>query len=258
MTDRIDAIYALWDRLADFSMGESDAALIHLLDALCQILGAQNALWCASLRLAVPAAGDRLDGWRPRLVRLLHAVPAVAASVQQRFDQLGSANVDASLLQAVTGDAPFRVQRLVDAVAPAWFDGEHYRRHYLGIGFADSMSVRWALNADVRIHCILFRDAATPRFDAADKEPFALAVRGLKWFLRRQLLGHGLLMASTPLTSAERDLLPALIEDRTEKQIAQDLGQSSHDIHVQVKSIYGKYGVTKRSALSALWQGNLR
>jgi DNA-binding NarL/FixJ family response regulator len=83
-------------------------------------------------------------------------------------------------------------------------------------------------------------------------------MRGLKWFLRRQLLGHGLLIASTPLTPTERKVLLALLDGRLEKQIAQDLAQSPHTTHVQVKSIYSKFGVTKRSALTALWLGSLR
>lgn len=258
MHDRIDAIYALWEELADFPISESDAALTHLLTALCDMLGAQNALWSALVRLPTPVAGDRLEGWRPRLVRLLHPVPAVAESMQQQFDKLWSPEVDLSQILAVSGDEPFRTRLLFEALPPEWFDGEHYRRHYLSIGFADSISVRWALNDDVRVHLFLFRSAAAPRFTADDKAPLALAMRGLKWFLRRQLLGHGLLIASTPLTPTERKVLLALLEGRVEKQIAQDLAQSPNTTHVHVKSIYGKFGVTKRSALTALWLGSLR
>lgn len=258
MNDRIDAIYALWEELADFPMGESDAALTHLLTSLCDMLGAQNALWSALVRLPTPLAGDRLEGWRPRLVRLLHPVPAVVESMRQQQDQLCSPEVDVSQVLAVSGDEPFRTRLLFETLPPEWFDGEHYRRHYLGIGFADSLSVRWALNDDVRVHLFLFRSAAAPRFTADDKAPLALAMRGLKWFLRRQLLGHGLLIASTPLTATERKVLRALLDGQGEKQIAQDLAQSPTTTHVQVKSIYGKFGVTKRSALTALWLGSLR
>jgi DNA-binding CsgD family transcriptional regulator len=258
MNDRIDAIYALWEELADFPMGEGDAALLHLLAALCDMLGAQNAIWSALVRLPTPAAGDLLEGWRPRLVRLLNPVPAMAESVRQRMDQLCSPDVDQSQRLAVSGGAPFRTWLLSEGLPPDWFDGAYYRRHYLGIGLADSLSLRWALNDDVRVHLTLLRSAAAPRFSAEDKAPLALAMRGLKWFLRRQLLGHGLLIASTPLSPTERQVLLALLGGRVEKQIAQDLAQSAHTTHVQVKSIYSKFGVTKRSALTALWLGRLR
>src|SRR5215475_2634065 len=100
-------VYALWDRLAEFSAGDGDAALIHLLTTLCAMVAAQNALWSVVVRLPSPTPKDALFGWRPRLVRLLHPVPAVAASVQEQFDTLWSSDVDLSqILQGTSRSAP--------------------------------------------------------------------------------------------------------------------------------------------------------
>ncbi len=253
-----DNVYALWDRLAEFSAGDGDAALIHLLTTVCAMVAAQNALWAVVVRLPSPAPKDALLGWRPRLIRLLNPVPAVAASVQEQFDTLWSSDVDLSQILAVSGDEPFRTRLLFEALPPEWFEGEHYRRHYLEVGHGDSISVRCALNDDVRIHLFVFRDAQVPRFSALDSSLLGFAMRGLRWFYRQQLLSHGLLIANAPLTPAERKVLLGLLDGHMEKQIAQKLDQSPNTTHFHVKSIYAKFGVRNRSALAALWLGKLR
>ena len=254
-----DSAYALWDRLAEFSAGDGDAALTHLLTTLCDLVAARNALWSVVVRLPLSAPkDDPLFGWRPRLVRLLHPVPAMAASVQEQFDTLWSSNVDLSQILAVSGDEPFRTRLLFEALPPEWFEGEHYRRHYLDVGHADSISVRFALNDDVRIHLFVFRDAQSPRFSVLDSSLLGFVMRGLRWFCRQQLLSHGLLIANAPLTPAERRVLLGLLDGHPEKQIALKLDQSPNTTHFHIKSIYAKFGVRNRSALAALWLGKLR
>ncbi|MCS3731883.1 helix-turn-helix transcriptional regulator [Bradyrhizobium betae] len=251
-------VYALWDQLAEFSVSDGDAALTHLLSALRTMFGARNVLWGALVRLPSPERADPLLGWRPRLVRVLDPIPTVAASVQKQFDTLWSGNVDLSQILSMSGDEPFRVRLLFEALPPEWFEGEHYRRHYLDVGFADSISVRIALNDDLRIRLFVFRDAQAPRFSAEDGQRLGFLMRGLRWFHRQQLLSHGLLIANAPLTPAERRVLLALLDGDTERQIAQKLEQSPNTTHFHVKSIYTKFGVRNRPSLSALWLGKLR
>ena len=253
-----DDVYALWDRLADFSVGEGDAALACLLTALCTLFAARNALWAVMVRLPSPAPADPLLGWRPRQVRLLHPDPAMTASVKAQFDTLWSSNLDISQILLVSGDAPFRTSLLFEALPPAWFEGAHYRRHFLDVGHADSMSMRCALNDDVRIHVYIFRDAQTPRFGEPDRQLLDFTMRGLRWFYRQHLLSYGLLIANAPLTPAERRVLLGMLDGQVEKQIAHALDQSPNTTHFHVKSIYTKFGVRNRAALTALWLGKLR
>jgi len=253
-----DGVYAMWDQLAEFSAGEGDAALSFLLAALCAMFAAHNVLWAVVVRLPSAAATDPLLGWRPRLVRLLHPTPAVAASVKEQFDGLWSPNIDVSQILAVSGDEPFRVRLLFETLPPEWFDGEHYRRHYLNVGHADSMSMRCSLNDDVRIHVFVFRDTQAPRFTPLDGRQLGFVMRGLRWFYRQQLLSHGLLIANSPLTATERRVLLEMLDGHMEKQIAQRLDQSPNTTHFHIKSIYAKFGVGNRSALAALWLGKLR
>lgn len=112
--------------------------------------------------------------------------------------------------------------------------------------------MRYAINDDVRIHVFLYRGTANPRFTPEDKAPFTLAIRGLKWFQYQLLLSHGIHAASSPLTPAERNVLLALLGSGTE---AESLGKSRNTVHVHSKSIYDKFGVRNRPALTALWLG---
>ncbi|KXU84479.1 helix-turn-helix transcriptional regulator [Paraburkholderia monticola] len=253
-----DDVFALWDRLAEFSAGEGDAALTHLLTTLCAMVTAQNALWAVVVRLPSPTPKDPLFGWRPRLVRLLHPVPAMVASVQEQFDTLWAGNVDSSHVVAASGNEAFCANLLFEAMPTEWFEGEHYRRHYLEVGHGDSIQVRCSLNDDVRIHLFVFRDVHAPRFSALDLELLGFVMHGLRWYYRQQLLSHGLLIADAPLTSSERRVLLALLDGLTEKQIAQKLDQSPNTTHVHIKSIYTKFNVGSRSTLTALWLGKLR
>jgi hypothetical protein len=206
------SINALWDQLAEFSVADGDAALTHLLSALRTMLSARSVLWGVVVRLPSPKRADPLLGWRPRLVRVLDPIPAVAASVQKQYDTLWSDDVDLSQVLSMSGDEPFRVRLLFEALPPEWFEGKHYRRHYLDVGFADSISVRIARNDDVRIRLFVFRDAQAPRFTAQDGQRLGFVMRALRWFHREQLLSHGLLIANAPLTPAERRVLLALLD----------------------------------------------
>jgi DNA-binding CsgD family transcriptional regulator len=253
----LDAIYRLWDDLANFAVGEADAALEHLLGALCSMFSAHNAIWTTVVRLPTPVDGDPLDGWRPRPVRVFKPVESMAGSVQEQVSTSWSPSVDLSQILAVSGPEQFRVKLLFEALPSEWFHGPHYRRHYLDVGHADSMSMRCSVNDDVRVHIFLFRSIEATRFQPVDKEPFALALRALRWFYRQQLLSQGLLIANSPLTTMERRVLLQLLDGKSEKEIAALLIQSPHTTHVHVKSIYGKFGVHNRSTLMSLWLGRL-
>jgi DNA-binding CsgD family transcriptional regulator len=81
------------------------------------------------------------------------------------------------------------------------------------------------------------------------------ALRGLKWFHRRQLLNRGIVLGDSPLTPTEQDVLAALLTGASEKEIARSMGHSPYTTHDYVKSIYRKFAVSNRSALMALWLG---
>lgn len=251
----IDDIYKLWDELAAFPASQTDAALGHLLARACQIFECQNALFAVVVRLPVPAQGDLLNGWRPRMARTLYPHPSLAASIKTRVDKLMKSESDLASVIASAGNEPFLARLLFETLPSEWFEGEFYKRHYLDVGHADQLSARCAINDDVRTHLFLYRGPTNPRFTADIKAPFTLAIRGLKWFQYRYVLSHGIHVANAPLTPTERSVLLALLGSETEKQIAESMNKSQNTVHIHVKSIYHKFGVRNRPALTALWLG---
>jgi DNA-binding CsgD family transcriptional regulator len=250
-----DRIHSLWDELADFGAAQADAALDHLLAGLCGFVDAQNATWIGAVRMADIVPGDPARGWRPRVVRQLRPSPQVMAATKEQIKMLEQGSVDETTIRNVSLAGRFRVNRLADLVSPAWFDSAYYHVYYLGVGNADGIWAGIPINEDAECYFGVFRDGDRPRFTPEERDLVAYALRGLKWFHRRQMLGHGLTVANAPLTAAEREVLGGLLGGLSEKQIAAARRQSPHTTHEYVTSIYRKFGVGNRAALMALWLG---
>ncbi len=250
-----DRVHDLWDRLADFDSARLDAALDHLLESLCGILGAQNAAWIGAVRMTDILPGDPVHGWRPRAIRHLRPSPPLAEASKEQVRKLEKGSVDATTIRNVALAGTFRVNRLADLVPASWFDSDYYHAYYRGVGHEDAIWAGFPVNEDAEAYFGIFRDAAHGPFDPDDCEAVAYVLRGLKWFHRLQLLGHGLLVARTPLTPTERNILQGLLTGLSEKQIAAAQGQSPHPAHEHVSNIFRKFGVGNRAALMALWLG---
>lgn len=250
--------HALWDTLADFEASQADEALLHLMAELCGLVEAQNAVWVGAVRLARNVPGDPVKGWRPRTVRHLHGAPSLRDAVQEQTEKLETGDVDETTLRNVAGAGTFRVNRLVDLVSPEWFDSDYCRDYYHGAGIADAIWAGVPTNEDTESYFGIKRHTGHPPFTVEEREAVAHVLRGLKWFLRQQMLSHGLLVANAPLTPVEREVLQGLLSGQSEKGIAAAQGQSHHTTHGYVTSIYRKYGVNNRAALMALWLGRSR
>ena len=69
------SLHALWDSLADFGQGDIDRAWRHLLEEMCGLLHADNAMWAGVVRLSHPSMSDPLGGWRMPVVKYLRPLP---------------------------------------------------------------------------------------------------------------------------------------------------------------------------------------
>lgn len=254
-TNSHEQTHALWDKLADFEASQADEALRHLMAELCNLAGAQNAVWIGAVRLAGNFPGDPVKGWRPRTVCYLHDTPPLHDTVREQTEKLETGDVDETTLRNVAGSGTFRVNRLVDLVSPEWFESDYYRDYYLGVGITDTIWAGIPINEDAESYFGIKRHTGHPPFSQEDRETIAYALRGLKWFLRQQMLSHGLLVANAPLTPVERQVLQSLLSGQSEKEIAAARGQSHHTTHGYVTTIYRKYGVNNRATLMALWLG---
>jgi DNA-binding CsgD family transcriptional regulator len=252
-----DRIHTLWDELADFNAAQADAALDHLLSALCALVDAQNANWVGAVRMSNILPGDPVNGWRPRCVHYLHPFQPVAANVKEQVRMLEAGIIDITTVKNVSFAGRFRCNRLADLVPQEWFASDYYRMFYRGVDHIDAIWAGCPINEDAEVYFGVFRDVAHGPFSVADRDTVAYALRGLKWFHRRQMLSRGLMVATSPLTAVERKVLEGLLGGLVEKQIAANLGQSHHTTHEYVTNLYRKFGVKNRAALTALWLGKV-
>lgn len=248
-------VHALWDELADFDAAHADESLDHLMAGLCELVDAQNANWVGAVRMADLIPGDPSHGWRPGVIRYLKPSRPVDENTQEQVRKMKLGTIDETTIRNIALAGKFRVNRLADLVPESWFDGDYYRVYYLGVDHRDAIWAGIPLNEDAECYFGVFRDSEHSRFTPEERELFAYALRGLKWFYRRQMLSRGLTAASSPLTPVEHSVLQKLLSGQPEKQIAAELGRSFHTTHEYVTSIYRKFGVNNRAALMALWLG---
>jgi DNA-binding CsgD family transcriptional regulator len=247
-----ERIHVLWDELAAFEAAESELALMHLLRTVAGLVDAQNAYWLGAVRLDSDA-DDPMNGWRPRLIRYLEPLSPDESFTKQRIRSAGR-ELDESTVAHARQAGTFRANRLRDIVSPEWFAGERYRG-YVSQGVHDSLSVIAPVSAAAEAYYGFLRMRPDDPFSDAQRDIAYYALRGLAWFHRQTMLAHGLLVAQSPLTPAERRVLTSLLTDRSEKLIAAELGLSHSTLHTYVRDVFRKFGVSGRAGLVAVWLG---
>ena len=241
--------------MAERPLEDPDEAMRYLLDRICSLIGAQNASWIGALRVSGEYLEDPLSGWRPRIVFFLHAFPDLVERSRQNVKDLERGEIDPSIVRNVAGAGTFRVNRLVDLVPPEWFESAYFHATYINKGRNDAIWAGVPVNGGAECYFGIYRGPRTPPFSPEERDAVGYFLRGLKWFLRRHMLSHGLLIAETPLTATERKVLHGLLTGWSEKEIAAKIGQSYNTTHAHVGMLYRKFGVKNRSALMALWIG---
>jgi len=247
-----EEIHRLWDELADFGADRCAEAAAHLMAFLCERGGAWNATWAGGTRLDGGNADDPLQGWRISAIQALHPV-APYPDEGHFWDVVKpweKREIDPSYLLPIRGLGRFRTYSLRGDLPESWFASPFYQRHYGRVGTYDGVWVGFPLNEDCESHFAFY---GRERFTDEAVTLFAETLRGIKWFHRNLLLSHGLLVASAPLTAAERRVLHVLLTDATEKDVAARLGLTHATVHQYVVSIYRKFGVRSRAALMRLW-----
>jgi DNA-binding CsgD family transcriptional regulator len=249
-------LHALWDSLADLGQGDIDRAWRHLLEEMCGLLHADNAMWAGVVRLSHPSMSDPLGGWRMPVVKYLRPLPGIDATIRDYKDSLDAGPDEKSIRYHAQGGR-FRVLCLADLVEPEWFQSEFYQRFFRGgMDAVDVMFVGAPVNDDTEAGLAFYR-----RETPFDRDACALAeeaLRGLRWFQRQLLLGHGLLLADAPLTPVEQQVLQAILQGLSAKEVAAQLDHSLHTTNEYHSRLYRKFGVGGRAELMALWLGHAR
>jgi len=249
-------VYALWDQMSEYDAADGDQGIHHLLDSICSMVDACNAIWMPTIRVQDVAECDPVNGWRPHVRRYLHDSDSVMTASAEQMKMLDAGVVDITTVRNIALVGDYRANRLIDLVEPEWFQGDYYRCFYHDIGFGDAIWLGCPINVDAEIFFGIYRSVSQPRFTPEDRDLMLTVQRGLRWFHRRQFLNLGLLVAEKPLTPAERRIVRELLAGLTEKQIANSQELSPHTVHDYVRNVYRKFGVRSRAELTALWLGN--
>lgn len=251
-----DRIHRLWDELAGFDASSSEAALLHLLDVVASLVGAQNAVWIGAVRMS-DDIDDPLCGWRARAIRYLHQTDADRTYGQKAMRRMRGAAHDASTTAHMRLAGRFRVVLQRD-VLPRWRDSTGYAEMYAPRGIVDMLVVGAPVNAEAESFYLFHRKRPHRPFTNKDRDRVAYAMRSLTWFHRQVMLAHGLLAAEHPLSPAERRVLAALLTPRNEREIAKSLQLTHATTHTYIQQVFRKFGVSSRAGLTALWLGQPR
>jgi len=248
-------VYQLWDELAAYPSSDIDRAWRHLAQSLADWIGAKSAFWVGTVRLehGERAARDFMLGWRTKAVEFLH--PPTEKEATAAKAQLTGDLKDPGLcsIASMRGSGVFRVHRLRDGFVDfeALCRTEYYRTRYLDLGVDDQLWVGSPISPETEGYFVFSREGS--HFSEADAELVGMTVRPLNWFHRQMFYSHGLLVAQEPLTPTQREVLHLLLSDKSEKQIAAEMGQSYHTTHRHVTEIFRKYDVKSRAGLMAIW-----
>lgn len=249
-----EAIHCLWDSLSEFPVSEMDRALSHLMEGIARMIGAGNAYWLGYIRLNADP-GDPLKGLRPYANRYLHPAPIHDESYRAQMGKWNRKQVNEGYVRAARDVGRFRSFRLRAVMRPGYFEEEFYQTFHASRGFHDQCVVFFPVNEDYESMFNFQRVGVKKDFSADEEAIAAYALRGLKWFHRQVALSYGLLIAEAPLSPNQRLIVQLLLTERSEKQIADEIGKAVRTTHKHVTEIFRKFGVNSRAGLMAVWLG---
>ncbi len=255
-TAQLEAAYLLWDEVAAFPVARADDALTHLMQSLAGAIGADDVVWIGAARITSGAASRRDPqlGWRALAVRHWNPEPLILR-ISDKAVKEQDTEFSLTTRALIASAGAFRIHRLRDGFVDfqTFRRTPHYRVYYEEIGLTDRMFVGIPVNRDAECFLLFDYFRRAKRFSGADAAFVAHVLRGLKWFQRELLLGQGLLLASEPLTATERRIVSLLLTEKSEKEIAAELGHSPATTHKYITGILRKFGVSGRTGLLALW-----
>ena len=250
----LEDVHRMWDELADFTAGQTDAAARHLQERLCGMVGAWNSTWGGAICFDTGHrhGDDPQQGWRVAVTRLLHPfeAPVEQGPFKELQERWNAREMDPSFLLPMRHVGEFRTYGHRRDMPAAWFDGPVYQTFCAPYGTVDSVWVGFPINTHAESH---FGFYARHVFSVQQIALLAYALRGIKWFHRQLMLTSGPLVARSPLTPTERKVLGLLLTKASEKQIADQLGLAASTTHQHVVALFRKFGVRSRAGLMSLW-----
>lgn len=253
---RMREIHRLWDRLSDTHVSQLDEASRHLMTTICEWIGADNAFWVGGLRVTggATARRDPQRGWRARSVQNLNMSEETKRLIAHAMREQDTKEPPMTTCAVVREAGRFRTYRLRNLVDLAAFRRTaHYATHFAPFKIVDRIWAAFPVNEHVESYYCFDRFRPRRPFTARDEALVGFTLRAIKYFHRELLFSHGLHIAHEPLLPSERRILTALMTERSEKEIAADLGIAYATVHSSVTNILRKFGVNSRVALMTLW-----
>lgn len=247
--ESLEAIHRLWDALADIAPDRIESALECLLRLQPRDASIIHASWAGAVRLTRGERATSQDPMRRWRVAAAHALHGYVPPPHRIWDRPDS---DPSFDLPLRELGRFRSYSFRRQLPSSWFRSVFYRQHYGDYGIKDAAFVAFPVNADCESHFGFYADR---RLSARDIAGLTYALRGIKWLHRNLMLGHGLMLASAPLTPTERKVVNLLLTEFTEKQIAAKLQLAVSTVHQHVQSVFRKFGIRNRAGLMRLWLG---
>lgn len=257
--DSAEKIFELWDELADLPIAETRAAIELLFGRISEWIGADDAFWIGVVRVrdARHADQDALGGWRLRAAERWITRPEYDREFIRKVLAHMERDPGLSTRKVISEAGRFRSYRLHDGFIDfeAFRQTPQYQMYFEKGGITDRIWCVFPVNRDAESLFCFDRIRRDDRYTEEHARLVEHALRGIKWFHRQLLLNHGLLVGKTPLSPAHRRLLPRLLSNKSEKEIADSLGLSRATTHKYVTDIYRSFDVTSRAGLMSLWMG---
>ena len=250
------ALAKLWHELEDAPAAEHEAALRYALEKLCDYIGAANASWTGITR---EANDDIYRGWRIRMNDHLHDAVRRRGLGRQIAERIASGEYDPHVASAakLTGQAHCRLRGELMSEQD-WRNSWSVHEIFAEDRLIDRLGGGIPLSSDCEIHFMLDRQEQDRPFLERERDLLHFFLLGAKGFLSSAMRAKGLLDSTSPLTQREQEILPFLLTDATEKEIARNIGIGHRTVHQHAESIYAKFGVRGRTGLMALWLGYRR
>lgn len=243
----IEDVHRLWDQLADLDGSQTHASSRRLMSALAERGAICNVTWAGAVRLTSGERSRSDDVMRRWRVAAAQSLNSYIPPPHRIWDERQS---DPSMDLPLRDLGRFRNYTFRRELPDAWFGSPFYRQHYGDFGIEDATFVAFPLNEDCESH---FGFWSRQRLDDETIALVTYALRGIKWFHRRMMMNHGLILASAPLTPTEQRVMHLLLTGAREKHIALELGLAESTTHQHIVAIYRKFGVRNRAGLMSLW-----
>ncbi len=142
-----------------------------------------------------------------------------------------------------------------------WWQREFVDVHLTPNGWSDLMIGAWTSSPDEMIGITAYLPTDAPAFEDRDRRLASLMVRAAAPLLQRKLFGDDTPATDPPaspmqgreLSDRQHDVLRLLLQGHSEKEVARDLGVSTHTVHTHVKRLYTEFNVSSRGELLALF-----